>query len=466
MKRMLVVVSVFVVFGSSFSLPAAGSSKKPVVHKIGDTCKPLGSLSKNSKQELECRASVNNVLKYFDNSRNSKKITNLDSPLSLSECRISDQRTRIIQNIGSIAYPAKPWDPNFTSKSQITTAIVPIDFGDAKGKNPPSKRINEMIKASEDFAKWFSRGNLKLKWVTTTKWIRGGDRQAEFNWVHPSSSVGSTDDGSLSVGTKLIALADKSLDISDVQDFFFVYPDSISKIKDSINFGGTFTTSQGARFFGVYADSVWLQGSMDVTSMWLMHERMHKFGYSGHAPAYPMLFSIAHDQSGPSQVFNLWDRMVLDWLNPTDIYCTNLSSLKGEEITLVPTEREQIGVQGVTIKINDHKLLILESHRRDKWSMRYPRGFVGITAMIVDTQFDTDRSGEYSGDDGKGKTNVRTANYLQFAKYDHGTSPIFTNSYSFPLNYLLYPGEEFDYEGVNVKFISSNFNDTIRISKQ
>ena len=456
MRRILAVISVFTIFGVSFSIPAAGSPKRTVVHKIGDSCKSLGEITKGSKQELECRASVGNVLKYFDNSKNLKQISNLNSPLDLSECRIADQRLRVVDSSQSIAFPLSPWDTTFTSKSKVTVAIIPVDFGDAPGKVSPAKRVNSIIKEFDAFASWYSRGKFKVKWVTKPNWIRAGAKSADFNWVHPESSFFKTDPVSLTVGQKLVDVVDNSFDITGIQEFYFLYPDDILKIKDSLNFGNTFETSKGQMKIGIYADSFALQVSGSSPAMWLMHENMHKFGFAGHSPDQPQLFSISDRDSGPSKVFSLWDRIVMDWVNSEDVFCTDVSGLNEQELTLVPVEREQVGLQGVAIKLDSHRLLILESHRKDKWSPRYFPGFSGITAMIVDTQFDTDRSGQ---------SNDRTANYLQFTKYDHGLSPFFGGIYPIPLNYLLYPGETFDFEGVNVKFVRSNFNDTINISK-
>jgi len=389
----------------------------------------------------------------------------LASPLSLKECRIADQRLKIVQTGQSIAYPIKPYDPAFTSKSEITIALVPLDFGDTPGTYSPQKIIDSIIKESDDFARWYSRGNLKFKWVTQNSWIRASSHASDFNWIHPNSSVGNVDDVQMKVGKALLALADKSMDLSGVQDVYFIYPKEILDIKDSINFASSFETSKGRLFLGLYADSKWMFESKTDPAMWLMHEHMHKFGFAGHAPAYPGLFSISNNQSGPSKVFDLWDRMALDWLNPEDIFCIDFSSLNGQEVTLVPEESEQAGTQGVAIKINSHKLLILESHRKDKWSTEYPSGVSGLTAMVVDTQFDTDRSGEWSVDDGKGITNIRTANYLQFTKYNHGMSPEIQYVGSFPLNYLLYPGESFDYEGIHVELLTNGTKDLVKMSR-
>ena len=85
--------------------------------------------------------------------------------------------------------------------------------------------------------------------------------------------------------------------------------------------------------------------------------------------------------------------------------------------------------------------------------------------MVIDTNFDTDRSGEWSLDDGKGVKYSRTANFLQFTQYDHGSYTPGPMIDAWSMNYLLYPGENFTYEGVKVSFTISGDNDTLKVEK-
>jgi hypothetical protein len=167
--------------------------------------------------------------------------------------------------------------------------------------------------------------------------------------------------------------------------------------------------------------------------------------------------------------------MILDWVNPSDVWCSELDSLKPSEITLSPLEREQKGVKAAMVKLGPSRVLVVESHRKDKWG-KFSNGTYGVTAYIVDTRFDTDRSGEYAGvDDFKGVKYTRAANYLEF-KVNHGdykaerfdweTGKSWGMQTYFSKNYFLYEGESFTYEGVNVKLIRSGDNDTIMVSKK
>ena len=144
-------------------------------------------------------------------------------------------------------------------------------------------------------------------------------------------------------------------------------------------------------------------------------------------------------------------------------------------MTLAPLEREQKGVKAAMVKLSPSRVLIMESHRKDKWG-KFADGTYGVTAYIVDTRFDTDRTGEYAGvDDFKGTKYTRAANYLEF-KFNHGdyraerfnqaTGESWGMQTYFSKNYFLYEGESFTYDGVTVKLMRSGDNDTIEIQKK
>jgi hypothetical protein len=72
-----------------------------------------------------------------------------------------------------------------------------------------------------------------------------------------------------------------------------------------------------------------------------------------------------------------------------NIYCVGAENVKPQTLTLVPLEREQVGLRSVIIKLSDYEVLVIESHRKDKWSDRWPTGTTGVSILRVDTRKDT-----------------------------------------------------------------------------
>ena len=118
--------------------------------KIGATCNRLGEIKKQGKSTFECRNSALNQLKYFDITKKSSEITNPGTPLPYSECQIKDARTKFIQKNESIAFPADSHNPAINSHSRITVGLVPVDFGDFRGKTNSRIRTDSIIKESEE----------------------------------------------------------------------------------------------------------------------------------------------------------------------------------------------------------------------------------------------------------------------------------------------------------------------------
>jgi|APCry1669189241_1035207.scaffolds.fasta_scaffold19839_1 hypothetical protein len=432
--------------------------------KEGDLCTSVGEVFKSGAKTFTCIEVIDRKNVLVDVSPITGAPQNPASPLDFTSCRIPDARTKKIQR-EAIAFPAIPNDPAFSSTSTITIGIVPIDFTDAVGNVAPKTVYDRVMTETNAWTQWYTHGRLKVKWVVYPDWIRAPKGVSAYNWVHPMSMTDQVQDNSHQVGQELIDLTESKLDISTVQDLLFIYPTNITAIQDSINYQSGMQTKNGMRMLGIYATSLWSNRWQEDLSMWLMHENMHRFGYAGHSPGYPSQFSIAHNQGGASHTMNVWDRIVLDWVQQGDVYCADVKNLAAAEIKLVPQEREQAGIQGVAIKLSDHQLLILESHKRDTWGPGYRDTWNGITAMFVDTTRDTDRSGENFGDDYKGTLFSRTATYIQFDKYQHGMSGGQADGSSFELNYLLHQGESFDFMGVHVELVKAGYNDTVKISK-
>jgi hypothetical protein len=135
---------------------------------------------------------------------------------------------------------------------------------------------------------------------------------------------------------------------------------------------------------------------------------------------------------------NSWDAMTLGWMKQENVYCVAKESLTTQSMTLVPIEREQVGLRSVIIKLSEYEALVIESHRKDKWSERWLTGTSGVSVMRVDTRIDT--------------------------VWDQGNS---TGKYLVPVREhsldFLKVGQTFTTDGIKVTLVKSADNDQIRI---
>ena len=166
----------------------------------------------------------------------------------------------------------------------------------------PISIYNNVITETDEWNKWFARGKSKVNWTVYPNWIRAPKYSSDYSWVHPQSMTSQVLDNSIEIGDELVGIAESKIDLKNIQDILFIYPPDVSKIQDSINYQRGMRTKNGIQMLGIYATSIWSYTWQKSLAMWLIHENMHRFGYAGHAPGFPMNFSIANNQSGQSRV--------------------------------------------------------------------------------------------------------------------------------------------------------------------
>jgi hypothetical protein len=130
--------------------------------------------------------------------------------------------------------------------------------------------------------------------------------------------------------------------------------------------------------------------------------------------------------------------MTLGWMKQENMYCVSKQNLSSHTLALAPLEREQVGLRSIVVKLSDYEALVIESHRKDKWSERWPVGTTGVSVIRIDTRVDT--------------------------VWDMGSS---TGKYLIPAREhsldFLKVGQSFTTDGVKISVVLSGDNDQIRI---
>lgn len=444
--------------------PSKTPEPKPLV--AGDPCSVIGNSVTNSQGYLECRDVANNQKKYFQLSNSISDLAPQSSPVPFTTCRVPDQRTSKISQ-EAITYPVT-WSP-LKRTGDIKVLFIPFDFSDSQGTgNPTSIYSRDMVKFKE-WVKWYSNGKRNVQIETSEKWIRASKPSISY-----AEYLGHANDKNAIGFEMLLKDSENTFDYTGIDAVFLIFPKELETFATESTRTARILTNKGAMNIGIYATGKSLYNTQTELWLWLVHELLHAWGIAQHAPGYPVNISVSTGSRADGQSIVTWDAMALDWSNPEDLWCTDLKTLSTSEVTLVPIEREQKGVRAAMVNLAPSRTLVIESHRKDKWGT-YNAGTYGLTAYIVDTRFNTDRTGEYAGvDDGKGISYSRAANLIEFP-FNHGPYKMewFDNktgaSYGvtprFTMNYFLYEGESFTFENVTVKLTKSGDNDTIQITK-
>ena len=478
-KKLLWNKGVAVVKPTPTPTPTPTAPTTPIETKTfsaGDSCTTVGEKVNNLLGYLECRSVAGNKEQYFQlsNSFSALKVPTNSDPLTT--CQLKDQRPVTNkynwQEFRAVAYPAKP-ERGFVNSGDVKIVVVGIDFNDAPGKGSPTSIIDETIKNSSEWIKWYSQNNVNWSFLTYDKWIRAPKDSQELK----SAEVGADAQISDSLKHEYIGEIDKYIDLRNTAAIWVVYPDSVSKIyaeSQNRSYWNPKTIKNGSISPAMLAIGKETYLASRLPWLYFTHETMHGHGLMGHSPHWPYIFGLMYNEYSASHNLNGWESLVMGWGSTQNIYCKDIKKLTSMTLDLVPIEREQLGISTVLIKLSDTKVLAIESHRVDKWSPRQIPGLYGITTYVVDMAVDN-------------KTDVVAppGSYVKLNNVNHGLSPArgkaipgFENFGTYlidgvgvagaggtDLNVMMYLGESLIYEGVKISLVSSGDNDTIRIER-
>jgi hypothetical protein len=354
-------------------------------------------------------------------------LANPTSPEPLSNCRLTDARSfKAAGDWQAITYPATP-NHGFTNAGAVDVAVVFVDFPDVSGGSSELSEHIAEIKKSAEWYSWFSQGNVKYNLRIADKWVRAPKTSENYYWLHPGKP-GTQLMSDIDIAASYRSLAGSVVDTTGVTTVWAVLPKAITAIDE----GFAYRAFPGV--FSIGSDSYRAR-----TPIWqhFVHETLHSHGALGHSPKNTQI-GLFWNTGSPGATLNSWDAMTLGWMKQENIYCVAKQNLSAQTLALVPLEHEQVGLRSVVIKISDYEALVIESHRKDKWSERWPVGTTGVSVMRVDTRNDT--------------------------VWDLGSS---TGTYVIPardhsLDFLKV-GQSFTTDGIKISLVASGDNDQIRI---
>jgi len=446
-------------------VPTTKPSESPTV---GSACKVQGETATAGNTNLVCRLTANNVLKFYELTKSFTTASNPESPDKLATCRLTDQRPTPHQPADTkIAYPITPKFGSVKSGVQ-KIAVVGFDFSDSAGQGNPIDILGNNIEKSQDFFNWYSNGKVKLEFTTHDKWIRLNQPSSAYVTGEHFTAVA----GALSVpdmANEFNSAVNRHINLSGYTAVFFVYPKTIEKITQ--NFGRAAGGGLPA-FYGFGPSDYQIEHPHWI---YIIHELLHEQGLQGHSPKAPYRFGVLLNGNGYTSGLNSWDELVVDWLTEDEIYCIDKGNLKPVQLNLAPIERQQAGLHTIMIKLDNHRALVIESHRQGDFAQGMPDYGYGVTLQLVDTKiattWDTDQatsiylkvaSNSRYGPEYGTRINNKRANDSGVNLYNGiGVSGA---RWGLDQNYLMLEGEKYTFEGITIEFTKSGNTDLISLS--
>ena len=413
--------------------------------KDGEACTNKGDKSILSGGYLECRAISGGTNKWFKLSSSPVAVSVPAGGSSLDACKLTEARINKFQpwNIG---FPRGTSDntPALPSTGVANIQLIAVDFSDAVGTAEELTAADAQI---SEYNKWFeftSKGALSFNWQYPKRWLRMSKSVPGYALVKGDRAT------VLPMAQEIVSLADPSIDFTNSDFVFVLFPRSVRDLNDGIGMANWRVESAEGPVKNLFGGGDYFyRNNYELWSYWI-HEWGHPMGLAGHSPRSNL--SIMDNQNGSSVTLNVWDTFFAGWMGADQLYCMpNTQSTL--ETQLIPLERLQHGMRGVIVPISTTEALVVESHRAEGWGARLGAGTYGVLVYYIDTTKDTDRSGESQG--------IVKEAWSKYVTPTTDTSPDPSNA----LNKLLLQGDTVTYKGITVTLTKTGDVDTVRVTK-
>jgi len=413
--------------------------------KDGEACTNKGDKSILSGGYLECRAISGGTNKWFKLSSSPVAVSVPAGGNSLDACKLTEARINKFQpwNIG---FPRGTSDntPALPSTGVANIQLIAVDFSDAVGTAEELTAADAQI---SEYNKWFeftSNGALSFNWQYPKRWLRMSKSVPGYGLLKGDRAT------VLPMAQEIVSLADPSIDFTNSDFVFVLFPRSVRDLNDGIGMANWRVESAEGPVKNLFGGGDYFyRNNYELWSYWI-HEWGHPMGLAGHSPRSNL--SIMDNQNGSSVTLNVWDTFFAGWMGADQLYCMpNTQSTL--ETQLIPLERLQHGMRGVIVPISTTEALVVESHRAEGWGARLGAGTYGVLVYYIDTTKDTDRSGESQG--------IVKEAWSKYVTPTTDTSPDPSNA----LNKLLLQGDTVTYKGITVTLTKTGDVDTVRITK-
>jgi len=460
-----------------FKVSSSSSNNYPTIPLENESCSVSGETFDVSGGKLECRWINGGKHQWIKINTVKSTFVNAKSPVPIDVCKLQNSASVADtsgRNTSLVGFPLINSDRNrMYLKGTNEVLVVPIDFPDFPGGSEVIAQLEYDKKWMNDWYAYFSNGQSKFNVTTLNNWLRmPKDRSA-----YPSDAKTKIGDGGVGSNRSMAVQAQafvseitKVVDLRKFSTVYFFYPDGEITFVDFIVRNEWFKIKEGEAQLNLFSWGKNLTGMETLKWAYYIHETMHDFNISMHAPGNGWPLSIGANQSGISLALNPWEQFLFDWLPADQIYCDDVATLKTTRVSLSPVEREDRQTKMAVIKLSPTKAIVVESHGIDKWSdfkfgdREFPPGFYSVMAYIVDLD---KNAAPPINSDGTSKSNDDWA-WGVWQKVQGARSNQFNINVGEGKNlgdYVAVLGDSFVIEGVQIKVVGTGDYETIEITK-
>ena len=327
----------------------------------------------------------------------------VETPIQRCELRdVSSERLRFDTLMVGFPRGTKNLDPLKPYK----VVVLPVDWQDMPGEGKPS---DVHLAAAQKFVDYYndvSYGKMKLKLDFNDEWFRlpglmSDYEVTEYDYQNPYS------DKTKAQKTRLlhngVSVADPKVDFTDTAIVIFVLPERQTAIELTLQgFWNGDLPSPAQSDEGLIKNFFTAGKAFPLREVWSYYA--HEFGHTIMLPDYYLQianygndrlvqipvgpfsgFEMMSTQAGPSRTMSLWSRFLMGWLEDSNIYCAELSTLRDTSLVLEPIDTQSENLKGAVIRISDTEAIVIESRRETRYDEKHLRSRNGVIVYTVDT---------------------------------------------------------------------------------
>jgi hypothetical protein len=439
----------------------------PAVSPEGQLCSSYMDTAEFDSRSFVCREVSGGAMRFFEVHTVWPAATNSPSPDDFTHCRLPDKRVGPVTSPGSaITYPSTPHYGS-VKKGVMRIAVVGFDFTDAPGSGSPLALFDDDLERGANFINWYSEGRAQLTYTLHPEWIRLGHPSAGYTTDEHFGPLGGRTLKQMS--DEMQAAVRSRFALSGYTAIWFVYPPNADKVAN--NFGAA-AGPANAPSLAIYGLGKSAFDQRLPLWTYFVHEMLHEQGLQGHSPKAPWTFGVLLNGNGLSSSMNSWDQLTNDWASNSSIYCVDRSRGLSVNLNLAPVERQQLGTHSIMVRLDDKRVLVVESHRRGEFSPGMPEPIYGLTFQVVDTSIDT----TWDDDIATSKYIRVTDNHRWYPAYgqripgSQSSTAIWNGkgvvgaANAVDTNWFLLQGEAFTFEGVRIEYLKAGAVDEVRLT--
>lgn len=262
----------------------------------------------------------------------------------------------------------------------------------------PKDYLEEQAKKLSDLSKFWSQGKFSYEFQMVDGWIEIDANHKDFSLNFGSGEehveeVYEKAEGIYEDITRLVVSnLPEDLNYRDADLIVAYMSPTIKEFDMSIGWSnGVLDTPDGPQRIPFMANGNYMaqKNNWPYTWTWLAHDFLHYQGLNEHAPGNGWSTNIQGgafpDATGRSTMMAVWDSFLLGWIDDSQVFCVEKSSIANPKHTvLTPLEIYGGDKKTVIVPLSDSRALVIESRRPVGYSSSWPSNFSGLLVYEVD----------------------------------------------------------------------------------